>query len=53
MIFNPLKVFTTVSNSYEDYVKSTFYIGIVNISSVYKYPEFIQATDFTVGTFPL
>ena len=27
--------------------------GIVNISSVPKYPEFIQATDFTAGTFLL
>jgi PAS domain S-box-containing protein len=28
-------------------------IGIVNISSVPKYPEFIQATDLIIGSFPL
>lgn len=47
MIFNPLKVFNTVSKSYEDYVKSTFYITDKEFRE--QFNKLVDEKGFTKG----
>ena len=47
MIFNPLAVFNTVSKSYEDYVKSTFFINDKTFRD--QFNHLVDERGFTKG----
>jgi len=47
MVFNPLSVFTAISRSYEEYIKSTFYINDERFRA--QFNSLIDQKEFTKG----